>query len=187
MDRLLRPKVFETEITAPNAEKLFKHWKVTFENYMSATITPAAPAASDDADEVARATTAAANVARNKKHALINNVSADIYELISDCSTYETAMAALEAAYVRPTSIVFNRHQLITSNRRRENRSIHIYKNFNNFLRTVVLRLLRLRNTETSTCEMLSLTAFHLLLCDSASWRTLVTCLLIRLTPKLEL
>ena len=123
MDRLLRPKVFEIEITAPNAEKLFKHWKVTFENYMSATITPARPAASDEPDEVARATAAAETVARNKKHALINNVSADIYELISDCSTYEIAMATLEAAYVRPTSIVFNRHQLITSKqvRRREN------------------------------------------------------------------
>jgi hypothetical protein len=103
MDRLLRPKEFATETTDPNAEKLFKHWKITFENYISATIKPAAPAATDDANAVATAAAAAETVAQNKQFALINNVSANIYDLISDCLSYETAMQALEAAYLRPT------------------------------------------------------------------------------------
>ena len=115
MDRLLRPKVFETEITDPNAEKLFKHWKTTFENYIAATITTPTPANTDDATAVAAAAAATQTAARNKMFALINNVSANIYELIGDSATYESAMDTLEAAYVRPTSVVFNRHQLITA------------------------------------------------------------------------
>ena len=116
MDRLLRPKVFETETTDPNAEKLFKHWKITFENYIAATIPTPTPAADpNDAAAVATAETNTRTAARNKKFALINNISANIYDLIGDCDTYESAMDTLEAAYVRPTSTVFNRHQLITA------------------------------------------------------------------------
>ena len=43
MDRLLRPKTLETEPTDPNAEKIFKHWKLTFENYLESTITAVTP------------------------------------------------------------------------------------------------------------------------------------------------
>ena len=51
---------------------------------------------------------------RKRWHALINCVSASIYELISDCTTYASAIATLDAAYIRPTSVVYNRHQIIT-------------------------------------------------------------------------
>ena len=47
--------------------------------------------------------------------ALINNVSADIYELISDCTTYTQSITTLDAAYIRPTSVVYSRHKLITT------------------------------------------------------------------------
>lgn len=58
MDRLLRPERFETEPTAPNAEKLYKHWKMTFMNYLEAT-TPAATTGDE-------ATNATALTARKK-------------------------------------------------------------------------------------------------------------------------
>ena len=115
MDRLLRPKTFETETTDPNSEKLYKHWKVTFENYVEEFIPAPAPATSGDATSIATHAAAVTSVARKKKLALINNVSANVYELISDSATYEDGMRALDAAYLRPKSVIYNRHKLITS------------------------------------------------------------------------
>ena len=114
MDRLLRPKTLETQTTAPNAEKLYKHWKTTFENYLSSCIPAVTPGVEgDDASlETARAARAAADL--KKLHALQNNVSHEIFELITDAEKYDDAIAILDAAYIRPTSVVYNRHQLIT-------------------------------------------------------------------------
>ena len=48
MDRLLRPKIFETEPTAANSEKLYRHWKITFENYLDANIQAVTPGTPGD-------------------------------------------------------------------------------------------------------------------------------------------
>ena len=61
MDRILRPKTFETETTDPCAEKLFKHWKITFENFVSTSIPEPAPADPTDAAAVARVATETAS------------------------------------------------------------------------------------------------------------------------------
>ena len=112
MDRLLRPKTLETEPTDSNAEKIFKHWKLTFENYLESTIT-AVPAGTpgDDVSLAAEQTAIAANN-RKKLHGLINCISPDIFEMI-DGTTYDSAIDSLTKLYVRPTNIVYNRHQLI--------------------------------------------------------------------------
>ena len=114
MDRLLRPKTLETQSTAPNAEKLYKHWKTTFENYLQSCIPAVTPGVQgDDASlETARAAREAAEL--KKLHALQNNISHEIFELIMDSEKYEDAIAILDAAYIRPTSVVYNRHKLIT-------------------------------------------------------------------------
>ena len=113
MDRLLRPKTLETEPTDANAEKVFRHWKTTFENFLESTIT-AVPAGTpgDDASLAAEQTAIAANN-RKKFHGLINCISPDIFEMIEG-DTYDTAIESLTRLYVRPTSVVYNRHQLIT-------------------------------------------------------------------------
>ena len=49
MDKLLRPKLFETETTDPNSEKLYKHWKVTFKNYLETAVPDPTHAEEDDA------------------------------------------------------------------------------------------------------------------------------------------
>ena len=115
MDRLLRPKVFETSTSDPNAEKLYKHWKMTFQNYIKETVTEVAPGVDGDDTSLARA--AAETTTRNRKlrSALINNISADIFELISDCTDYLSSIEALDKAYIRPTSVVYGRHKLITT------------------------------------------------------------------------
>ena len=45
----------------------------------------------------------------------MNNVATNIYELISECTSYDLAMETLDATYIRPSNVVYNRHQLIIS------------------------------------------------------------------------
>ena len=113
MDRLLRPKTLETEPSTPNCEKLYKHWKVTFQNYLEENIVEPPAATPGNATSEAAYLNALTSNARKKKLALINNISANIYELISECIDYETAMATLDAAYIRPENVVYNRHKLM--------------------------------------------------------------------------
>jgi len=108
MDRLLRPKVFQTEASDPNAEKLYRHWKMTFQNYLETSI-PAVAANDENAEEVEEAS------ARKRMYALFNNISAElIFELVSECNEYDSAIQVLDTAYIKPTSVVYNRHKLIT-------------------------------------------------------------------------
>ena len=106
MERALRPEGFDTEPSNPNAEKLYKHWKRTLENYLEATIvtptTTAEPTAQPDAQP-------ARTPDQKKLFCLINSVSAHIYELISDSVSFVTDMEILDAAYIKPASIISNR------------------------------------------------------------------------------
>ena len=103
MDRLMRPEQFETEPNAPNAEKLYKHQKLTFINYLETAI--AAEKGKNDNQT---------NINHKKLFALINNVSADVFDIVSDTDNFDTAIQALDNAYIKPMNIVYNRHQLIT-------------------------------------------------------------------------
>lgn len=114
MDRLLRPERFDTESTVPNAEKLYRHWKMTFQNYLAATIQDPADADPNDEAAVQRVEAARTLASTNKLRALFNNVSAIIYETISECTTYDAAFHTLDGIYIQPASILYNRHKLIT-------------------------------------------------------------------------
>ena len=54
------------------------------------------------------------NLNHKKFFALINNISADVFEIVSDTENFDVAIQALDNAYIKPTNIVYNRHQLIT-------------------------------------------------------------------------
>ena len=99
----MRPERFETEPNAPNAEKLYKHWKLTFINYLETAIT----AGEGNNDNQT-------NINRKKLFALISTVSADVFDIVSDTDNFDTAIQALDNAYIKPMNIVYNRHQLIT-------------------------------------------------------------------------
>ena len=99
MDRMLKPERFEVEPNSPSSEKHYKHWKMTFSNYLESTL------ADTDGEE--------AN-ARKKWFALINCVSADVYEIFSDASDFTTGIQMLDNAYIKPENVVFNRHRLIS-------------------------------------------------------------------------
>jgi len=63
----------------------------------------------ENAEEVEEAS------ARKRMYALFNNISAElIFELVSECNEYDSAIQVLDTAYIKPTSVVYNRHKLIT-------------------------------------------------------------------------
>ena len=112
MDKHLRPSKFDTEPNSLNAEKEWNHWYRTFCNFLRhACPTPPTPNPPDPA-----ATEAAAQRLQQQKHdTLIVYISASIYDYIADAATYEAAIEKLESLYVKPRSIVFNRHKLATT------------------------------------------------------------------------
>ncbi|XP_072401729.1 uncharacterized protein [Diabrotica undecimpunctata] len=93
MDKLLRPDRFDADPNSPRSSQEWMHWKATFENFISSMI--------DVSEE-------------EKFKLLVNYVSNNIYELISDCRKYSEAKSILEAAFVKPKNEIFARHILMT-------------------------------------------------------------------------
>ena len=92
MDRALRPSRLEVSASSPTAEKEFKHWFATFKHYLSAL-------PQDGLDKLV---------------VLINFVSPDVFEYISDCESFEDASKKLSEVYVKPKNEIYARHVLAT-------------------------------------------------------------------------
>ena len=93
MERGLRPERLEVIPSAPEAARTFKHWLFVFSRYKS-TIT----AGTDD----------------TYIGILANSISSENFEIISECITYDTALAALKDAFIKPVNAVVARHKLST-------------------------------------------------------------------------
>ncbi|XP_045139442.1 uncharacterized protein LOC123520861 [Portunus trituberculatus] len=93
MERLLRPERFEGSRDTTPAQ--WTHWLRTFTNFVD-SITPAP----------------------DKLKLLINYIAPEAYSHISDCTTYAAAIDILKTVYVKPTNVVFARHQLATRSQR---------------------------------------------------------------------
>ena len=91
MDKLLRPERFDTEPHSPNADRHWKHWYTTFENFLSAI--------SEDFD---------------RKNLLVNFVAPHVYEYIAECESFDDAIQVLRNLYVKPKNEIFSRHVLAT-------------------------------------------------------------------------
>uniref|UniRef100_A0A6P7G2B9 Uncharacterized protein LOC114335178 n=1 Tax=Diabrotica virgifera virgifera TaxID=50390 RepID=A0A6P7G2B9_DIAVI len=93
MDKLLRPHKFDADLNSSRSSQKWIHWKATFENFISSVV---------DVSE------------KDKFKLLVNYVSNNIYELISDCTKYSEAKHILEAVFVKPKNEIFARHILMT-------------------------------------------------------------------------
>ncbi len=96
MDKYLRPERLDADPSSSTAAEEWRHWKRTFSNFLEAFPDPP-----------------------DKLKAITNFVSARVYRLVEDCTTYEEAIAALEAVYVKQKNEVFARYVLST--RRQQN------------------------------------------------------------------
>ena len=98
MDKILAPERLVAEPNTPAAEKEFKYWKCTFENFLE-----------EWGDKV-----------QNKLRCLIKYVSASVYEYIAEAETYEAALAILDKLFIKKTNEIFSRHLLATRKQRSE-------------------------------------------------------------------
>ena len=94
MDRALKPARLEIEKVNEVTAKQYLHWKKCFNNYITTLA---------DADTEAK-----------KLMVLVNNISVENFSIVADCTTYTTAMAALEKHFIKTTNIIFSRHKLAT-------------------------------------------------------------------------
>ncbi|XP_066950829.1 uncharacterized protein [Macrobrachium rosenbergii] len=92
MERALRPERLDILPTSPDAARVFKHWLFIFSRYKNAT---------EGTNDVYLGM-------------LANALSPDNFELISDCSTYDDAIAKLNKVFIQPANEIVSRHRLAT-------------------------------------------------------------------------
>ena len=92
MERLLRPERLDTDPSSSAAVQAWKHWHKTFENFLRMLN-------QDNLDKLSL---------------LTNFVSPKIYESISECTTYDEVIRALQSQYVKPTNEEFACYCLAT-------------------------------------------------------------------------
>lgn len=115
--RLLTPKILDTESAAPNAEMVYKHWKMTFMNCLqsnvfstvSTTTTDNNNTTSDESTASATASNVTEVTPQDKLSALTNFVSAEIWGICSDAQDFDSAIRLLDAAYIKPVNVIYNR------------------------------------------------------------------------------
>ena len=110
MDKLLRPKDLEADPNAANAEKVFKFWLRTVEDFIEALV--------ETQPEQARANF-------NKKRA-VSCLSPAIYEYVEEAETYERVIEILKRTFIKRKNNVYARH-LLVSRRQGSNESIAEY------------------------------------------------------------
>ena len=129
MDKYLRPNRFDCDPNAAGADKQFKHWLQTFQNFI-ATIRPqtVAPVTSTDGATTGEGATAQAGGVGSvqdptgvdqqqellKLRTLTNYVAANVFEYIADCSTYAHAIETLTKIYIKPVNEIYARYKLQT-------------------------------------------------------------------------
>ena len=91
MDKYLRPERLDADPSSSSAPEEWAHWKRTFINFLESFAEPP-----------------------DKLKAITNFVSPRVYRLIEDCITYDGAMAALEAVFVKQRNEIFARYVLST-------------------------------------------------------------------------
>ena len=99
LNELLRPTRFDADPNSPKAAKQLKHWLKVFTDFL---------------ESCERLATAQEVAAPDKLRALTAYVSADVYDIIEDCTMYDTAIAKLNGAHIKTPNPIFARHVLAT-------------------------------------------------------------------------
>ena len=89
---LLKPRRLDLDPNSPTAAKEWKHWLQTFNNFI------------EECGENAP----------DKYRTLVNYILHNVYELIEDCSDYESSIETLNRLYVKTPNKIFARHLLAT-------------------------------------------------------------------------
>ncbi|XP_057305421.1 uncharacterized protein LOC130642352 [Hydractinia symbiolongicarpus] len=95
MERYMKPNRLSVDPSAADADRTYKHWFRTFENFIHSLSGPE-------------------SIAFNKLNLLINYIDPNIYKYISECDDFENAIQTLKELYVKPNSVILARHVLST-------------------------------------------------------------------------
>ena len=93
---LIKPSFLSADRNSSQACKEWKHRFGTFTNFLESFY--AEPAVSDT----------------DKLRCLIAHIDKDVYNFVSECQTYQTAVETLERLYNKPGYVIFSRHLLMT-------------------------------------------------------------------------
>ena len=94
MNRLLKPEKLSADPNSPLADKQYKHWLKTFQNFVESVRN-----ANRDREV-------------DKLALLMNYVSPTMYCSIESATTYDDALIILKSIYTKPKNEVFTRHLL---------------------------------------------------------------------------
>ncbi|CAB0020558.1 unnamed protein product [Nesidiocoris tenuis] len=104
MENLLKPSRFDTLPDAPSAAKEWLHWLATYNHFVE-------EAQLDD---------------KKKLKVLVNYLSSSVYDFISECTSFKSALKVLSDLYVKPTNEIFARY-LLSSRKQLANESVDQY------------------------------------------------------------
>ena len=90
MDKFMRPEKLDTDPNSSVADKEWEHWLKTFQNFV----------------------TSLTQENLNKLNLLINFVSPTVYQYISECTSYTSAIEVLKNLFIKPKNEVYARHML---------------------------------------------------------------------------
>ena len=95
--QVFKPDKLDIDVTSESTAKTWKHWRRAFENFL---------------EELQEELTEGRRL--NKLRVLINYLSADCFEYIEECETYDAAIQLLEGLFVKTPNEIFSRHLLAT-------------------------------------------------------------------------
>ena len=91
--KVLKPSRLDLNSNSPTAAKEWKHWKRTFDNFI----------------------TECGTGAPDKFRSIINFVFHSVFEYVEECLTYEQVVETLEKLYVKTPNEIFSRQLLATN------------------------------------------------------------------------
>ena len=117
MEKYLKPSRFECDPNAVGADKQFKHWLRTFQNFIStikSTVTTPASTPTDGGTPDSAQVQTSPTEDELKLRTLTNYVSANVFEYIVDCPTYADAIETLSKIYIKKVNEIYARYKLAT-------------------------------------------------------------------------
>ena len=102
MEKYLKPEHLDTPPNTPLSSKNFNHWFRSFSSFLRKIIDPNVHTDFDKLDTQ------------------INCISSDVYECITECDTFDTAVNRLKELYIKPLNEVFARHLLAICGQKEE-------------------------------------------------------------------
>ena len=100
LNDLLKQMRLDVHPSSQTASKQFKHWIKVFCDFATGCVLQAA--GQDGQPRV------------GKLRILFAYVSADLYEFVEGCETYEAAIDKLKSVYIKTPNVIFARHVLAT-------------------------------------------------------------------------